>query len=117
MRRAFATFLAVLVFGGTALLSQSKTPPAKLVLSAKNGSVAFEHAAHIKREKNDCKVCHSSLFSQDAKATLGFKPPHKTEEDKKASCGSCHRAGGTAFETKGNCANGKCHVRPGAKQG
>ncbi len=116
MRNTFCMFLVVAVLGGTALLSQGKTPPAKLVLPAKNGSIAFDHAAHIKREKNDCKVCHASLFVQDAKAALGFKPPHKNEEDKKVSCGSCHRAGGTSFETKGNCANGKCHVRPGAKQ-
>jgi c(7)-type cytochrome triheme protein len=102
---------------GTTLLSQSKTPPARFVLPAKVGAVTFHHAAHIKLEKNDCKVCHSSLFAQDAKAPLGFKPPHKNEEDKKVSCGSCHRVGGTAFETKGNCANGKCHLIPGAKQG
>lgn len=117
MLKQLACFLSIVMFGGTALLAQSKTPPAKLVLPAKVGAVTYDHAAHAKREKNGCKTCHPSLFAQDSKAPLGFKPPHKTEEDKKVSCGSCHRTGGTAFETKGNCTNSKCHVRPGAKQG
>lgn len=115
MGKAFTGFLGVLMLGGTALLSQTKTPRAKVVLPAKNGAVTFDHSAHAKREKNDCKTCHTSLFAQDAKAAVGFKPPHKMEEDRKVSCGFCHRAGGSAFETKGNCANGKCHVRAGVK--
>jgi c(7)-type cytochrome triheme protein len=117
MRKAFAYFLSLVMFGGTALLSQNKTPPAKVISPAKVGAVTFDHAAHAKREKNDCKTCHTSLFAQDSKTPLGFKPPHKSEEDQKVSCGFCHRAGGTAFETKGDCNNGKCHVRPGSKQG
>ncbi len=117
MRKAFATLLTVTLLGGAALLAQSKTPPAKVVLPAKPGAVTFDHAAHLKREKNDCKTCHPSLFKLDAKAPVGFKPPHKNEEDKKVSCGACHRPGGTAFETKGNCTNGKCHVRPAASKG
>ncbi len=112
---AYSLFLAAV--GLTALLAQNKTPPTKLVFQAKPGNVTFDHAAHAKREKNGCKTCHPTLFAQDAKSPLAFKPPHKNEEDKKTSCGSCHRAGGTAFETKGNCANGKCHVRPAAKKG
>lgn len=117
MRRSLAYFLLIWMVGATVLLSQSKTPPAKLVLPAKNGNITFDHAAHAKRVKNDCKVCHPSVFAQDAKAPLAFKPPHKAKEDKQASCGSCHRTGGTAFESKGNCTNSKCHVKPGATKG
>ena len=55
-------------------------------------------------------VCHDKLFKQDAKAPLNFKAAiHKTAEAEKTSCGACHHPGGTAFETKGNCA--KCHVK------
>ena len=97
--------------------AQKTKPPAELVLPAKNGNVVFDHAAHAKREKKTCKACHPAFFAQDAQAPLGFKPPHKTAEDKMTSCGACHRAGGTAFATKGNCANGKCHVKAGSKKG
>ncbi len=111
---AYTLFFSMLAL--TAMLAQEKTPPAKLVFQAKTGNVTYDHAAHVKRVKNDCKVCHPALFPQDAKAPLNFKPAmHKTAEEKHISCGFCHRAGGTAFETKGNCTNGKCHVRPGAK--
>jgi len=89
---------------------EKKSPPAKLVFMAKNGNVTFNHAAHVMREKADCKTCHDSLFQQDAKAALNFKPNiHKTAEMNMTSCGSCHRAGGMAFESKGNC--NKCHMK------
>jgi c(7)-type cytochrome triheme protein len=116
MRNLLAGCLVFSMAGLTVLLAQTKTPPAKLVLRAKSGNITFDHAAHAKREKNDCKVCHPAPFAQDAKAPLAFKPPHKNAEDKKASCGACHRAGGTAFETKANCTNGKCHTRAAAKK-
>jgi c(7)-type cytochrome triheme protein len=81
----------------------------KLVFKSKKGDVTFDHAAHIMRAKGDCKTCHDSLFKQDATAKLNFKANvHKTAEKNMTSCGSCHRAGGTAFESKGNCNN--CHV-------
>ncbi len=117
MRKSLAYFLLVPMLGLTALIAQDKTPPAKVVLPAKNGNVTFDHSAHLKREKNNCSVCHPTLFAQDAKAKVGFRPPHKNEEDKRVSCGACHRAGGPAFATTGNCSNGKCHVRPGAAKG
>ena len=113
MRKCFAVLLLSML-RLTALSAQPKTPPAKLVFQAKPGNVTFDHMAHAKREKNNCTVCHTALFAQDAKAALAFKPPHKNAEDKKTSCGSCHRAGGSAFETKANCTNGKCHVRAAA---
>jgi c(7)-type cytochrome triheme protein len=114
MRKVLAAVLFVSMFGLTALLAQNNKPPVKLVLPAKNGNIELDHSAHAKREKNDCKVCHPALFAQDAKVPLGFKPPHRTEEEKIISCGSCHRAGGAAFETKANCTNGKCHVKASA---
>ena len=99
----------------TGVAEQSASGEARF--PAKNGGIVFDHTAHAKREKNDCKTCHSSLFAQDSKAPLAFKPPHKNAEDKKTACGACHRTGGTAFETKANCTNGKCHIKPGTKKG
>jgi c(7)-type cytochrome triheme protein len=117
MRKSVGYILILTVLGLTGALAQNKTPPAKLVFPSKPGNITFDHTAHAKLEKNDCKVCHEALFKQDAKAPLAFKAPHKNAEDKKTSCGFCHRAGGSAFETKANCTNGKCHVRPAAKKG
>ena len=117
MQKLLTRAFLISILGMIGLLAQTKKPPAKLVLPAKNGNVIFDHSAHLKRAKNDCKLCHPALFAQDTKAAVGFKPPHKTEEDKMASCGSCHRAGGTAFETKANCTNGKCHVKVLSKKG
>jgi len=114
MGKYVAYTLLFLMVGLTAMLGQEKKPPAKVVIAAKNGAVTFDHTAHAKREKNDCKTCHPSVFAQDEKAAVGFKPPHKNEEDKKTSCGTCHRTGGTAFATAGNCT--KCHVRAGAEK-
>ena len=111
---AYTLFFSMLAL--TAMLAQDKTPPTKLVFQAKTGNVTYDHTAHAKREKNECKTCHPAIFPQDAKAPLNFKPAmHKTAEEKHISCGFCHHAGGKAFETKGNCANGKCHVRAGQK--
>ncbi|HLK68992.1 MAG TPA: c(7)-type cytochrome triheme domain-containing protein [Bryobacteraceae bacterium] len=117
MRKLLIGVLFFSVLGLTALLAQTKTPPTKLVFQAKAGDVTFDHTAHAKREKNDCKVCHEKLFAHDAKAPLSFRQPHKTEEDQKTSCGSCHRADGVAFETKANCTNSKCHLKAAAKKG
>ena len=102
-------FVAIAFLGSFGMFAQ-KTPPGKLTFKAKNGEVTFNHAEHVKREKEDCKTCHESLFKQDAKAPLNFKPNiHKTAEKNMTSCGSCHRPGGMAFETKGNC--NKCHMK------
>ena len=115
MRRLFQYFLPVAILGATALLSQTKAPPAKLVFPGKNGDIVFDHAAHLKRAGNNCTGCHPGLFQQDSKAPLAFKPPHQKAEDQKSSCGACHRAGSTAFESKANCANGKCHTKAGVR--
>jgi c(7)-type cytochrome triheme protein len=108
MRTLIASFAAIAVLLGAGMLYSAPKAPEKLVFKAKTGDVAYDHAAHVKREKNDCKVCHDKLFKQLATAPLNFKAGmHKPAEASKASCGACHRAGGTAFETKGNCK--KCH--------
>lgn len=113
MRYLTALPLVLSLLGGLAMVAQEKKPPAKLVFEAKNGNVAFNHAAHVKREKGDCKVCHDKLWPQ-SKAPLNFKAAmHKTAEAKKTSCAACHHAGGTAFESKANC--NKCHAKPAAK--
>ena len=106
-----------LTLSGTGLLSlmaEDVKPPAKLVFQTKMGNVTYNHAAHLTRAKGDCKVCHDKLFKQVPKAPLEFKAAmHKTAEANKTSCGFCHRAGGTAFESKANCA--KCHMKAAAK--
>lgn len=118
MRNWIAYPIMFCLIGLTAMVAQEKkapAPPPKMVFAAKNGNVTYDHAAHSKREKEECKVCHPALWPQDAKAPLNWKANmHKTAEAAKTSCGSCHRAGGAAFETKGNCTS-KCHVKAGAK--
>src|SRR4051812_20735612 len=114
MKTCLPVLLLLSMIGFTAALAQEKkapVPPAKLVFTAKNGNVAYDHAAHAKREKNDCKVCHDALWPQDAKAPLNFKAAmHKAPEDKKTSCGFCHHPDGKAFAAKGNCTT-KCHKK------
>jgi len=110
MRTLTSLLLVFAVAAGVGALLAQKAPPEKLVFQSKMGNVTFDHAAHLKREKADCKTCHDKLFQQSSSAPLNFKANmHKTAEDAKTSCGACHVAGGAAFETKGNCA--KCHVK------
>jgi c(7)-type cytochrome triheme protein len=99
----------------TAPVFAQPKPPAKLVFQAKMGAVTFDHTAHVKRAgTGSCATCHPKLFQQDAKAPLNFKAAmHKPAEANKTSCGFCHRAGGTAFASAGNCM--KCHVKAAAK--
>jgi c(7)-type cytochrome triheme protein len=114
MRNPIVYSLLAALLGSAALLAQDKAPPTKLVFPSKLGNVTFDHTAHAKREKDDCKICHPALFPQDAKAPLEYKPVHRTAENKKISCGACHRPDGTAFASRGNCSNSKCHVRAAA---
>ena len=104
-------FLAV-GFAAVALvaLAADKTPPNQLVFKSTFGNVTFQHAKHIERAKNDCKVCHDKLFQQSATAPLNYKASmHKPAEANKTACAACHVAGGTSFATTGNCT--KCHVK------
>ncbi len=103
--------LVASVFGASP--EKKKEAPAKMIFTAKTGNVTFDHAAHAKRVKEDCKTCHPKLWPE-AKGDLNFKAGmHKPAEAKQISCGACHRAGGVAFETKGNCTT-KCHVKKAA---
>ena len=103
-------FLIAILTAGMVLVGQEKKPPDKLTFAAKNGNVTFDHASHLKPVKGDCKSCHDKLFPESATAPLNFKTGmHKPAETAKTSCGNCHHAGGTSFESKGNCA--KCHVK------
>ncbi len=110
MRLCLAVGVALLFtlnFSGLAV--QKKTPPVKIVFKAKTGNVTYDHAKHLEREKNDCKVCHDKLFPQ-SQAPINWKAGmHKPAEKAKTSCGACHSPGGKAFVTTGNCA--KCHVK------
>ena len=116
MRNLLAYLLLLSIAALTSLVAQDKAP-AKLVFTAKNGNVTYDHAAHAKREKNECKTCHPALWPQDAKAPLNWKAGvHKPAETAKASCGKCHAPGGTAFESKGNCTT-KCHTKGPGKKG
>ena len=69
----------------------------------KGGDVIFTHATHVDREKGECATCHQKLWPQSA------KEPLKSSD----GCRTCHKAGGPAFESKGNCV--KCHPNGGAK--
>ena len=112
MRHLIAYPILIALISLTGSLAQEKkapAPPSKLVFEAKNGKVTYDHAAHAKREKNDCKMCHPVPFAQNAKTALNFKGAmHKTAEEKHASCALCHYEGGKAFAAKGNCTT-KCH--------
>ena len=83
--------------------AEEKKPPAKLVFPSTSGSVTFDHAAHVRREKGDCQVCHPKFVPQSAKV------PVKSQ----TGCGPCHRADGRAFDMKGHCA--KCHAGSAGK--
>ena len=116
MRNLLAGFLLLAMVALTSMVAQDKKAPTKLVFNAKNGNVTYDHTAHAKRAKNDCKTCHPASWPQDAKAPLNWKAAmHKTAETAKTSCGACHHAGGAAFETKGNCTT-KCHIRAAEKK-
>jgi c(7)-type cytochrome triheme protein len=108
--RLVITFLITISLASVGTVTaQDKKPPRTLVFPSKAGEVTFNHAAHLKREKDDCATCHDKLWPQSAKV------PVKSS----AGCGTCHHAEGKSFEMKGNCI--KCHAakgnadRPGSK--
>jgi c(7)-type cytochrome triheme protein len=103
MRHAIAFFMAVALVAGVTMAAQDQKPPEKLVFPNKGGDAIFTHAAHIDREKGECATCHDTLWPRSTREPL-------TSSD---GCRTCHRAGGRAFEMKGNCV--KCHPSGGAK--
>jgi len=83
--------------------------PKEMDFPALMGHVTFDHALHSKREKDNCKACHDNLFPKSS-APLNYKAAeHRIAETNRTSCAGCHYPGGSAFDTKGNCA--KCHIR------
>jgi c(7)-type cytochrome triheme protein len=116
--RIFSTFSFALLLAGSGLVAvsaQEKKAPDKIVFTAKTGNVTFDHAKHVEREKNDCKVCHDKLFPQ-SRVPINFKAGmHKPAEAAKSSCGACHVAGGKSFPASAtaNCTT-KCHVKAAA---
>ena len=101
MRHVISFLITVTLVGSATVAAQDKKPPKMLVFPTKNGDVVFLHAAHLNREKGECTSCHNKLW------------PQSTEETPKsnAGCGTCHQAGGSAFEMEGNCV--KCHPARG----
>ena len=110
MLRLFtAVLISCAIACGLAMLAQDVKAPAKLTFEAKNGNVTFDHAKHVERAKNDCRVCHDKLWPQ-SKAPLNWKAGmHKPAETSHTSCGTCHNPGGMAFGVTGNC--NKCHKK------
>jgi len=107
MRKAVVFIVAVST--AVVIVLSAAEAPAKIVFESKMGNVTFDHAAHSKRVKEDCKVCHDKLFPQ-SRAPLNYKEGmHKPAEAKRISCGACHRPGGEAFQSQGNC--NRCHVK------
>ena len=98
--------LGLLTLSGAAA---SEKVPDKLVFESKLGNVTFDHAKHVERENAACTACHPKPFPQSRDPINFKKGMHKPAEAQKASCASCHVAGGKSFASKGNCK--KCHVR------
>jgi c(7)-type cytochrome triheme protein len=80
-----------------------KKPPQELVFPSKSGSVTFYHAAHVRREKGECQVCHPKFVPQSVKVPVKSR----------SACGPCHHADGRAFDMQGNCA--RCHAGSAGK--
>lgn len=110
MRKVLAVGVALAFLCAVgAIFAEGKEAPKQIVFESKQGNVTFDHTKHAEAVKNDCKACHDKIFPQE-KAPLNYKEGmHKKAETAKTSCAACHVAGGTAFETKGNCQ--KCHVK------
>ena len=106
-RSAVLTVLFVVGFLAVLAVAADKQPPKEIVFEAKPGKVVFNHAAHVEKAGGKCDSCHPKLFPK-SKEPLNYKKGiHKPAEAAKTSCAGCHVAGGTAFESKGNCK--KCH--------
>ena len=84
MQKLLAYVLLFTMIALTSMLAQDKKAPTKLVFNAKNGNVTYDHTAHAKREKNECKTSHPAPWPQDAKAPLNWKTAmHKTRRRRK----------------------------------
>ncbi|HEU0121886.1 MAG TPA: cytochrome c3 family protein [Bryobacteraceae bacterium] len=87
--------------------------PESRAVETKLGAARFDHGKHVTISKGDCRSCHMQVFPL-AKGMLGYADNlHRTAEQNRTSCGSCHVAGGTAFASKDNCL--RCHTDLQAK--
>jgi hypothetical protein len=90
--------------------ADDKAFPVRMVIPASQGGVTFHHFLHAQRVKFDCAVCHASLWPRNSSAKLGYGPDgHRAAEERRTGCGSCHREGGSAFASEGNCTS-RCHA-------
>jgi len=100
-----ALFAAVALVGVVTAAADDKKPPERIVFPSKQGATTFLHARHAEREDGKCAVCHDQLWTQSTAEPLKSS----------AGCRTCHKAGGKAFETKGNCE--RCHPKNAEKGG
>ena len=102
-------FLAAMVVLPPAT-ANDKPFPVRMVIPASLGGVTFHHFLHAQRVKFDCAVWHASLWQRDSRAKLGYGPAgHQAAEERRTGCGNCHRDGGRAFASEGNCTS-RCHA-------
>jgi c(7)-type cytochrome triheme protein len=108
MKNTLLALALLCAVGLCAAWAQPKQAPVRVSIESKKGIVLYYHFLHLRRAKDNCKFCHDSLFAMDAKAPLNYAD-HPAAESTRTSCGFCHRAGGSAFDTKGNC-DRSCHA-------
>lgn len=83
-------------------LAAATPPPAKIEFPSKRGVVVFDHAAHVKREKDACSTCHDKLWPQSTATPL----PNSS------GCHTCHKEGGKAFSARARENCDRCHPVP-----
>jgi len=111
MRILIGLTIVGLLAGAPVSTASEKVFPVRLVIPASQGGVTFLHFLHAERVKFHCSVCHASLFKRDATAALAYAPAgHQSAEEHKAACAGCHREGGDAFASQGNCST-RCHSK------
>ncbi len=93
--------LCFLVLAAAVGLSAA-TPPKKIEFPSKRGVVAFDHAAHIKRENNACDTCHDKLWPQSTAKPLASS----------SGCHTCHKEDGKAFSARARENCDRCHGAP-----
>lgn len=72
------------------------------------GEALFGHDKHVELLGGRCQTCHVRLFPLEPGMAGYADDLHRTAEQAKTSCGSCHRSGGPAFASQDNCL--RCHV-------
>jgi c(7)-type cytochrome triheme protein len=112
-QRYFVRVFAVLLIIGIAAALEYFC--GRLVYVATNGNVTYDHRVHTIRQKFACWTCHTKPFPLWKGPLAYTSVMHKVAEASKTSCGQCHRPGGEAFDTRGNCK--KCHDKPVADPG